>query len=87
MPTFGKASGWVPDIAARYNASDSDSAKDRGNNLTNILFGDGHVGSLPAKTVIAPGGGAYFPQIDPTAATSGAVSWTMDPETNPNGNN
>jgi prepilin-type N-terminal cleavage/methylation domain-containing protein/prepilin-type processing-associated H-X9-DG protein len=83
---FGKASGWVPDIAARYNATESDAAKDRGNNLTNIVFGDGHVASMPVKMIIAPGGGAFYPQVDPTATTSGSVSWTLDPETNPNGN-
>jgi len=83
---FGKASGWAPDIAARYNATESTSATDRGNDKTLILFGDGHVDSLPAKAVIAPGGGAYFPQVDPTAASAGSVVWTLDPDTNPNGN-
>jgi prepilin-type N-terminal cleavage/methylation domain-containing protein/prepilin-type processing-associated H-X9-DG protein len=76
----GKASGWVPDVAARYGDS---AKKELSEVLTNICFADGHVESLPAVAIMPNGSSAYFPQLEQHGG-SGKVSWTIDPEVNPN---
>jgi prepilin-type processing-associated H-X9-DG protein len=83
---FGRANGWAPDLAARYDVSESGNASDLLNSKTNVMFGDGHAETIQAKFVIAPGGGAYFPQLGTSDTAAGTVSWTLDPETNPNSN-
>ena len=81
----GNPSGWASTVAARYGVSDSKKVEDQNESLTNIVFGDGHVETLPAKSVIDPKGGAYYPQLEQSNPRGGKVSWTLDPDTNPNG--
>jgi prepilin-type processing-associated H-X9-DG protein len=75
----------VHSVAARYGATDTKNAEDRSENLTNLVFGDGHVETLAAKWVMDSKGGAYYPQLEQNNPRGGKVSWTLDPDANPNG--
>jgi prepilin-type N-terminal cleavage/methylation domain-containing protein len=80
----GNASGWVRTMAARYGNTDAKTTEDALAALTNIVCGDGHVETLAANAVMDPKGGAYFPQLEQNNTRGGKVSWTLDPDTNPN---
>jgi prepilin-type N-terminal cleavage/methylation domain-containing protein/prepilin-type processing-associated H-X9-DG protein len=81
----GNSSGWVSSVAARYGITDSKSNEDSLKAQTNIIFGDGHVETLSVDGVLDPKGGAHYPQLEQDDPKGGKVSWTLDPEANPNG--
>jgi prepilin-type processing-associated H-X9-DG protein len=77
---MARASGYATDVVARYGET---SGNELAGKQTNIVFGDGHVETLSADAVIAPGGSAHYPQLEQYNG-KGKVSWTLDPEANPN---
>jgi len=77
----GGSKGGPRNIVARYKRPNTSNLALLRDAPVNILFGDGHAESLPAKDVITSGGGAYFPQIGDNA--EGKVCWTLDPEIQP----
>ena len=79
----GSAQGGPENVVARYNkAGTSKKIEDKRDETINLVFGDGHVDTLPAKDVIDSTGKAYYPQLQQYNGL-GKVSWTPDPEAQP----
>jgi hypothetical protein len=75
----GSPNGGAPNVVARYNASGSNNIQEQREATLNLIFGDGHLEQLPAKSVLDTSGKAYDPQLEQNGG-NGKVSWTLDPE-------
>ena len=77
---LGRAYGGPANIVARYNKTNTDDINEKREELVNLVFGDGHVETLPVKDILDPSGQPYSPQLQKDGG-KGKVVWTPDPET------